>query len=65
MKIQLNFIIFRKISENLVILVNLRNNFLIFNHKVLNILILVSGNSETCNMNNFTFWVTENVVAVL
>ena len=26
---------------------------------MLNILILVSGNSETCNKDNFTFWVTE------
>ena len=47
---------FRKFSY---FLVNLRNNFLIFSYKVLKILILVSGNSETCNRNNFTFWVTE------
>ena len=46
------------------ILVNLINNFLIYSYKVLNILILVSGNSKTCNRNNFTFWVTENFVTV-
>ena len=44
--------------------VNLRNNFLIFSHKVLNILIRVSGTFKTCNRNNSTFRVTENFVTV-
>ena len=40
-------------------LVNLRKKFLIFSNKMLNILILVSRISETCNRNNLTFWVNE------
>ena len=39
--------------------VNLRNNFLIFSDKMLNILIFVCGISETCKRNNCTFWVIE------
>ena len=31
---------------------------------MLNILILLSGNSETCKRNNFAFWVTEHFVTV-
>ena len=47
---------FRKLSY---FLVNLRKNFLIFSYKVLNFLIFVSRNSETCNRNDLRFWVTE------
>ena len=47
---------FRKFSN---CLVNLRNNFLIFSYKALNILTLVSRNSETCNRNNFTLCATK------
>ena len=39
-------------------LINVKNNFLIFTYKV-NILILVAGNSETYNRNNFMFRVTK------
>ena len=39
----------RKFSYSLV---NLRNNVLTFSHKLLNILMVVSENSETCNRKN-------------
>ena len=45
--------------ENSVIFNNIMDNFRKFSYKMLNIPILFSRNSKTCNRNNFTFWVTE------